>query len=54
MKLQRLFAILLWILVGALFINGQKPVNPGHRRRLHRHNCSLRRCLPLHSRVPFP
>lgn len=24
------------------------------RRKLHRHGCSHRRCMPLHSRVPFP
>ncbi|XP_069487480.1 apelin receptor early endogenous ligand [Ambystoma mexicanum] len=54
MKWQKLLAILFWILMGALLVNGQRPVNAAHRRRLHRHNCSLRRCMPLHSRVPFP
>uniref|UniRef100_A0A3B4V8U2 Apelin receptor early endogenous ligand n=2 Tax=Seriola TaxID=8160 RepID=A0A3B4V8U2_SERDU len=24
------------------------------RRKYHRHHCPHRRCLPLHSRVPFP
>uniref|UniRef100_A0A3Q2Z2Y6 Apelin receptor early endogenous ligand n=1 Tax=Hippocampus comes TaxID=109280 RepID=A0A3Q2Z2Y6_HIPCM len=24
------------------------------RRKYHRHFCLHRRCLPLHSRVPFP
>ncbi|XP_056264706.1 apelin receptor early endogenous ligand [Pseudoliparis swirei] len=24
------------------------------RRRYHRHHCPFRRCMPLHSRVPFP
>uniref|UniRef100_A0A8C5H954 Uncharacterized protein n=1 Tax=Gouania willdenowi TaxID=441366 RepID=A0A8C5H954_GOUWI len=24
------------------------------RRKYHRHYCHYRRCLPLHSRVPFP
>ncbi|XP_061626434.1 apelin receptor early endogenous ligand [Phyllopteryx taeniolatus] len=24
------------------------------RKRYHRHFCLYRRCLPLHSRVPFP
>uniref|UniRef100_A0A8C7KWY1 Uncharacterized protein n=1 Tax=Oncorhynchus kisutch TaxID=8019 RepID=A0A8C7KWY1_ONCKI len=24
------------------------------RRRYHRHHCPHRRCMPLHSRVPFP
>uniref|UniRef100_A0A3P8ZIY2 Uncharacterized protein n=1 Tax=Esox lucius TaxID=8010 RepID=A0A3P8ZIY2_ESOLU len=24
------------------------------RRKYHRHHCPHRRCMPLHSRVPFP
>uniref|UniRef100_A0A4W5N8T8 Uncharacterized protein n=1 Tax=Hucho hucho TaxID=62062 RepID=A0A4W5N8T8_9TELE len=24
------------------------------RVRYHRHHCPHRRCMPLHSRVPFP
>uniref|UniRef100_A0A668VIZ6 Uncharacterized protein n=2 Tax=Pseudocrenilabrinae TaxID=318546 RepID=A0A668VIZ6_OREAU len=24
------------------------------RKKYHRHHCPHRRCLPLHSRVPFP
>ncbi|XP_051801951.1 apelin receptor early endogenous ligand [Acanthochromis polyacanthus] len=24
------------------------------RRKYHRHHCLYRRCMPLHSRVPFP
>uniref|UniRef100_A0A8C6X012 Uncharacterized protein n=1 Tax=Neogobius melanostomus TaxID=47308 RepID=A0A8C6X012_9GOBI len=24
------------------------------RKKYHRHYCPHRRCLPLHSRVPFP
>uniref|UniRef100_A0A665TNE6 Uncharacterized protein n=1 Tax=Echeneis naucrates TaxID=173247 RepID=A0A665TNE6_ECHNA len=24
------------------------------RKKYHRHHCLHRRCLPLHSRVPFP
>uniref|UniRef100_A0A670XN85 Uncharacterized protein n=1 Tax=Pseudonaja textilis TaxID=8673 RepID=A0A670XN85_PSETE len=30
------------------------PANLANRRKLHRHHCSHRRCMPLHSRVPFP
>lgn len=30
------------------------PANLAMRRKLHRHHCSHRRCMPLHSRVPFP
>uniref|UniRef100_A0A8D2P5V9 Uncharacterized protein n=1 Tax=Zosterops lateralis melanops TaxID=1220523 RepID=A0A8D2P5V9_ZOSLA len=29
-------------------------LNLALRRKLHRHSCSQRRCIPLHSRVPFP
>ncbi|XP_023370024.1 apelin receptor early endogenous ligand-like [Otolemur garnettii] len=31
-----------------------RPANLAMRRKLHRHNCLQRRCMPLHSRVPFP
>uniref|UniRef100_A0A8C8E3U9 Uncharacterized protein n=1 Tax=Oryzias sinensis TaxID=183150 RepID=A0A8C8E3U9_9TELE len=24
------------------------------KRKYHRHHCLHRRCMPLHSRVPFP
>ena len=30
------------------------PANLAMRRKLHRPNCLQRRCMPLHSRVPFP
>uniref|UniRef100_A0A3Q1BG28 Uncharacterized protein n=1 Tax=Amphiprion ocellaris TaxID=80972 RepID=A0A3Q1BG28_AMPOC len=36
---------------------GRRPVNQNFlnlRRKYHRHHCLYRRCLPLHSRVPFP
>ncbi|XP_075045602.1 apelin receptor early endogenous ligand [Mixophyes fleayi] len=54
MEFQKLFYILLIILMSLLLIHGQKPANLGQRRRIHRHNCFLKRCMPLHSRVPFP
>ncbi|XP_030048536.1 apelin receptor early endogenous ligand [Microcaecilia unicolor] len=54
MRLQHLFSILWVILMSLLLISAQRTVNLGQRRKLHRHNCLQRRCLPLHSRVPFP
>ncbi|XP_066430772.1 apelin receptor early endogenous ligand [Eleutherodactylus coqui] len=54
MKFQKLFYILFITLISLLLIHGQKPANLGQRRRPHRHNCFLKRCMPLHSRVPFP
>ncbi|XP_053316074.1 apelin receptor early endogenous ligand [Spea bombifrons] len=54
MDFQKLFFALFFILMSLLLINGQRPVNNGQRRRIHRHNCFLKRCMPLHSRVPFP
>ncbi|XP_032719719.1 apelin receptor early endogenous ligand [Lontra canadensis] len=54
MRLQQfLFACLLFVM-SLLLINGQRPANLAVRRKLHRHNCLQRRCVPLHSRVPFP
>ncbi|KAM8939027.1 apelin receptor early endogenous ligand [Pelodytes ibericus] len=52
MNFQKLFFALFFILISLLLISGQRPAQNGQRRRLHRHNCSLKRCL--HSRVPFP
>ncbi|XP_072477665.1 apelin receptor early endogenous ligand [Notamacropus eugenii] len=54
MKFQLLFFLLLFFTTGILLINGQRPGNLALRRKLHRHSCLQRRCMPLHSRVPFP
>ncbi|XP_077125904.1 apelin receptor early endogenous ligand [Ranitomeya variabilis] len=54
MKFQNLFYILFIILISLLLTLGQRPANLGPRRRPHRHNCFMKRCMPLHSRVPFP
>ncbi|XP_039615566.1 apelin receptor early endogenous ligand [Polypterus senegalus] len=53
MKLQSLLYIFFLIMMGALLALGQKPANLTQRRKL-RHHCPHRRCMPLHSRVPFP
>ncbi|XP_075705779.1 apelin receptor early endogenous ligand [Rhinoderma darwinii] len=54
MRFQKLFYILFIILMNLLLILGQRPASHIQRRRPHRHNCFLKRCMPLHSRVPFP
>ncbi|XP_057698996.1 apelin receptor early endogenous ligand isoform X2 [Corythoichthys intestinalis] len=40
------------VLVEAASIN--RPNFQNMRKKYHRHFCLHRRCLPLHSRVPFP
>ncbi|XP_013370704.1 PREDICTED: apelin receptor early endogenous ligand [Chinchilla lanigera] len=54
MRFRQLFCVLLIFLTSLLLSNGQRPANLVLRRKLHRHNCLQRRCMPLHSRVPFP
>ncbi|XP_037685072.1 apelin receptor early endogenous ligand [Choloepus didactylus] len=54
MKFQQFFYAFFIFMMSLLLINGQRPVNLAMRRKLHRHNCLQRRCMPLHSRVPFP
>ncbi|NWU16595.1 ELA protein, partial [Cephalopterus ornatus] len=54
MRLQLLLWIVFLLLASLLPAHGQRPANLALRRKLHRHGCSHRRCMPLHSRVPFP
>ncbi|XP_014798245.1 PREDICTED: apelin receptor early endogenous ligand [Calidris pugnax] len=54
MRLQLLLCIVFFLLASLLRAGGQRPANLALRRKLHRHGCSHRRCMPLHSRVPFP
>ncbi|XP_036619971.1 apelin receptor early endogenous ligand [Trichosurus vulpecula] len=54
MRFQLLFFLFLFFTMGILLINGQRPGNLALRRKPHRHICPQRRCMPLHSRVPFP
>ncbi|NXH19077.1 ELA protein, partial [Bucco capensis] len=54
MRLQQLLCIVFFLLASLLPSDGQRPANLALRRKLHRHGCSHRRCMPLHSRVPFP
>lgn len=53
MRFQHLLHIILIVCTGFLLISGQKP-GKKWKRKLQRHNCLQRRCMPLHSRVPFP
>ncbi|KAM6313516.1 apelin receptor early endogenous ligand [Aegotheles albertisi] len=54
MRLRLLLCTVLFLLASLLPAHGQRPANLALRRKLHRHGCSPRRCVPLHSRVPFP
>ncbi|XP_025921213.1 apelin receptor early endogenous ligand [Apteryx rowi] len=54
MRFQQLLCTVFFLLVTLLLASGQRPANLALRRKLHRHGCSQRRCVPLHSRVPFP
>ncbi|NWI48767.1 ELA protein, partial [Calyptomena viridis] len=54
MRLQALLWIVFLLLASLFPASGQRPANLALRRKLHRHGCSHRRCVPLHSRVPFP
>ncbi|XP_021507686.1 apelin receptor early endogenous ligand-like [Meriones unguiculatus] len=48
------FLVFFIFVMSLLLISEQRPVNFPRRRKLHRHNCFCRRCLSLHSKVPFP
>ncbi|XP_069349509.1 apelin receptor early endogenous ligand [Eulemur rufifrons] len=54
MRFQQFLFVFFIFMMSLLLINGQRPANLAMRRKLHRHNCLQRRCMPLHSRVPFP
>ncbi|XP_036373310.1 apelin receptor early endogenous ligand [Megalops cyprinoides] len=54
MRLQNLLYIFLLIIMSLLLVKGQRPDFLSLRRKYHRHHCLHRRCMPLHSRVPFP
>nr|XP_010328870.2 apelin receptor early endogenous ligand [Saimiri boliviensis boliviensis]XP_010328871.2 apelin receptor early endogenous ligand [Saimiri boliviensis boliviensis] len=54
MRFQKFLFAFFIFLMSLLLISGQRPVNLAMRRKLRKHNCLQRRCMPLHSRVPFP
>ncbi|KAF7214339.1 apelin receptor early endogenous ligand [Nothobranchius furzeri] len=54
---MQVFNVLFLILVLAAMlapVYATKPDFLNPRKRYHRHHCPHRRCMPLHSRVPFP
>ncbi|XP_047433937.1 apelin receptor early endogenous ligand [Mugil cephalus] len=52
---MRIFNLIyLLLLLVAVVASSTRPDFLNLRRRYHRHHCLYRRCLPLHSRVPFP
>ncbi|KAG9260064.1 apelin receptor early endogenous ligand [Astyanax mexicanus] len=52
--LQPLYLLLLLLVVVAMVTSALKPDFLNLRRKYRRHHCPHKRCLPLHSRVPFP
>ncbi|XP_051896681.1 apelin receptor early endogenous ligand [Pristis pectinata] len=53
MRFQHFFHLILVVCTSLLLISGQKAGKIGEGK-MQRHNCLQRRCMPLHSRVPFP
>ncbi|XP_066574146.1 apelin receptor early endogenous ligand [Amia ocellicauda] len=53
MRLTRLLWTLFLIVMGFALISGQRSEHINLRKK-YRHLCLHRRCMPLHSRVPFP
>ncbi|XP_053194790.1 apelin receptor early endogenous ligand [Scomber japonicus] len=58
MRIFNLLYLLLLLVAAAATLTSAKPGKHHDflnlRRKYHRHHCPHRRCLPLHSRVPFP
>ncbi|XP_041640177.1 apelin receptor early endogenous ligand [Cheilinus undulatus] len=58
MKLFNLVYLLLLLVAVVAPLTSARPGKKNDflnlRRKYHRHHCPHRRCLPLHSRVPFP
>uniref|UniRef100_A0A3Q2QJI7 Apelin receptor early endogenous ligand n=1 Tax=Fundulus heteroclitus TaxID=8078 RepID=A0A3Q2QJI7_FUNHE len=54
MKVFSLLYLLLLLAACAAPVFSARPDFLNLRRKYHRHHCPHRRCMPLHSRVPFP
>ncbi|KAL3996648.1 prickle [Sarotherodon galilaeus] len=54
MRIFNLLYLLMLLAVMAASVSSAKPDFLNLRKKYHRHHCPHRRCLPLHSRVPFP
>ncbi|KAM3865145.1 apelin receptor early endogenous ligand [Diretmus argenteus] len=53
---MRILNLLYLLLLLAAVLASVSSARPDflHIRRKYRHHCLHRRCMPLHSRVPFP
>ncbi|XP_054912586.1 apelin receptor early endogenous ligand [Poeciliopsis prolifica] len=54
---MKVFNLLYLLVLLTAFVAPVFSVRPDFlnlRRKYHRHHCPNRRCIPLHSRVPFP
>ncbi|XP_046901622.1 apelin receptor early endogenous ligand [Hypomesus transpacificus] len=56
---MRILNVLYMLLLLLAVLRSVSAVRPGKKyflnvRRKYRHHCPYRRCMPLHSRVPFP
>ncbi|XP_077059254.1 apelin receptor early endogenous ligand [Siphateles boraxobius] len=49
-----LYLLLLLLLTVLIITSAEKQDFLHLRRKYRRHHCPKKRCLPLHSRVPFP
>ncbi|XP_042558973.1 apelin receptor early endogenous ligand [Clupea harengus] len=56
MRLFNPILLLLLLLSMSMLLSArpQRKVTLNMRRKFRRHHCPHNRCLPLHSRVPFP
>ncbi|XP_029356963.1 apelin receptor early endogenous ligand [Echeneis naucrates] len=54
MRIFSWFYLLLLLAAVVVPVSSARPDFLNLRKKYHRHHCLHRRCLPLHSRVPFP
>uniref|UniRef100_A0A3P9JH55 Apelin receptor early endogenous ligand n=2 Tax=Oryzias latipes TaxID=8090 RepID=A0A3P9JH55_ORYLA len=54
MRVWNLLYLLLLLAAALAPVFSARPDFLNLRRKYHRHHCLHRRCMPLHSRVPFP
>ncbi|XP_061103055.1 apelin receptor early endogenous ligand [Conger conger] len=54
MRFQKLLLVLLLIVLCLLLVQAHRPDFLSLRRKYYRHLCGSRRCMHLHTRVPFP
>ncbi|XP_028974081.1 apelin receptor early endogenous ligand [Esox lucius] len=54
MRILSLMYLMLLLVAALGSVSAARPDFLNMRRKYHRHHCPHRRCMPLHSRVPFP